>query len=95
MKCYFLPFPSVFKCYFLLITTGWGPYAYFDALMEESNNNNRDAAQTFSSANPVTVQTMEVYGVNQTLGSNGGYLSPQPLDFDSTPRLDDIELGRR
>ena len=77
---------------FFLLTTGWGPYAYFDALLEESNNNNRDAGQT---TNALTLQTMEVHAVNQTLRSNGDYFSAPPLDSDPTSRLDDIELGRR
>ncbi|XVF84726.1 hypothetical protein PTKIN_Ptkin17bG0061500 [Pterospermum kingtungense] len=54
---------------------GWGPYAYFDALLEEANA--RDAAA--QTTNALTVQTMEVHVVNQTLRSCG----------------DDIELGRK
>ncbi|XP_022733615.1 lipid phosphate phosphatase 2-like isoform X2 [Durio zibethinus] len=71
---------------------GWGPYAYFDALLEESNTNRDAAPQT---TNALTVQTMAVHVVNQTLRSNGDNFSSPPLDSDPSSRLDDIELGRR
>ncbi|KAE8653766.1 Lipid phosphate phosphatase 1 [Hibiscus syriacus] len=72
---------------------GWGPYAYFDALLEESLNDNEDtAAQT---TNALTAQAMEVHVVNQSHPSNEDNFSTPELDYGSTSRFDDIELGRR
>ncbi|KAB2031907.1 hypothetical protein ES319_D05G336400v1 [Gossypium barbadense] len=67
---------------------GWGPYAYFDALLEELSDNNGDgAAQT---TNQLTAHpNMGVHIVNQTQGSKGD------SDYGPSSRLDDIELGRR
>ncbi|XVE84888.1 hypothetical protein DITRI_Ditri17bG0048000 [Diplodiscus trichospermus] len=74
---------------------GWGPYAYFDALMLDESNNNRDAAAAAQTRNALTVQAMEVHVVNQTLRTNGNNFSTPPMDYDPNSRLDDIELGRR
>ncbi|KAK8691524.1 hypothetical protein V6N13_075034 [Hibiscus sabdariffa] len=73
---------------------GWGPYAYFDALMEESIKDNEDgaAAQT---TNALTAQTLEVHVVNQTPPWNRDNFSSPQLDYGATSRYDDMELGRR
>ncbi|XP_039012588.1 lipid phosphate phosphatase 2-like [Hibiscus syriacus] len=72
---------------------GWGPYAYFAALLEESSNDNVDAAA--QTTNALTAQAMEVHVVNQTPPSNEDNFSTPELDYGSTSRLEDIERGRR
>ncbi|KAE8691965.1 Detected protein of confused Function [Hibiscus syriacus] len=72
---------------------GWGPYAYFDALVEESSNDIVNAAA--QTTNALTAQATEVHVVNQTPPSNEDNFSAPELDYGSTSRLEDIELGRR
>lgn len=79
---------------FLFDTTGWGPYAYFDALLEESNARD-EAVAAAQTTNALAVQTMEVQVVNRTLRSFGDNFSSPTLDSDQRSRLDDIEFGRK
>ncbi|KAK9024275.1 hypothetical protein V6N11_004444 [Hibiscus sabdariffa] len=72
--CYRQFFPSPYD------DDGWGPYAYFDALLEESVKDDGDAAA--QTTNALTAQPMEVR-------ANGD------LDYGSTSRFDDIEQGKR
>lgn len=63
-----------------MYTSGWGPYAYFQALEESRSNAN--AGQT---ANVLNMQAMDVEAVSLQLRENGNAFTS----------LDELESGRR
>lgn len=75
----------------LLYQSGWGPYAYFQAL-EETRSNSSSA----STANALSVQVMGVQNVSQPVpAQNGVAFSSYASNQYTSLKLDEMESGRR